>query len=666
MPFENKGSGIQYRPEIDGLRSIAIIPILMFHFGYTLFSGGFTGVDIFFVISGYLITSIISKELNQGNFTFQKFYLRRAKRILPLLFLVLLTCVPFAWLVMLPNELASFGDSLVNAARFTANIYFKHAIDYFSPSSDQIPLLHIWSLAVEEQFYLVFPFIIIKLHKRRIGMIKSFSILILLSFITSIFASHYSPSKNFYYFPTRAWEFLFGAIAVTVERKINFSFRYLDDFLCFVGLILIGYGIFILTDQATFPGINALFPVLGTFLLITFAKPKTMVASYLSSNPIKFIGKISYGLYLWHFPILVFNNFLHLRYAIFISPILLILCTLTLSVLSYFYIETPIRFNKISTKNIVVGLSSAFLLLLCLGYTLGHFTSFYKKFNAQQIQFLQKSAQTNLTPSFGDCNKNNIEKPCQLNMGSSNKQALLIGDSHAYTLFHPLAKELLKRDIDLGLTLQLNGNCPPLFTENKKYLSNDCLARNNMIFKKITTDDNIKTIIIFSRWTWYIEGTPFNNGRGGIGEKSNNFLKYEYSNIDERHTLFNNLYRNTFEVLARSGKEIIIVNTAPEPGWNVPKQILNSLYSNKDYSDLTFGFKRFQERNYNVDLILNPYKTNEQNNNFKVVDPSHLFCDEARNICHLTLNKIPLYTDDNHLSDLGASLVSSEIVKLMN
>jgi peptidoglycan/LPS O-acetylase OafA/YrhL len=660
MSFKSSISEVKYRPEIDGLRAIAIIPILMFHFGYSIFSGGFTGVDIFFVISGYLITSIISNKLTQNNFTFHDFYLRRAKRILPLLFLVLFTCVPFAWLLMLPSELSDFGQSLLHAASFTANIHFRHSANYFAANSDQIPLLHIWSLAVEEQFYLVFPFILIILNKRHSDPTKTFLIILIASLAICIWASHHAPSKNFYWLPPRAWEFMFGAIAFTLEKKLNLT-KPLNQVVSFLGLMLIFYGIFEINDQMPFPGIYALIPVMGTFLLITFAKPESIITNILSISPIRFIGKISYSLYLWHFPVLVFSNFLHLRYATTINPIFLILTTLILSILSYLYIENPFRSQKYSNNKTVIALTGAFLILMLLGYSLKHFTSFYKKYNVQQIEFLEKISQKSQVPGFDECNIRSIEKPCSINSNSNNSQAVLVGDSHAFTIFHSLGQELQKKNI--GLTLQLKGNCPPLITDDKHYLSNKCLAREKEVFQKILNDQDIETIIIFARWNWYMEGTPFNNGKGGVGEKYNDFLKNDYSTLDERHALFQVLYKSTFNQLEKSGKKVIIVNTVPEPGWNVPKQILSSLYSNKDYNDTFFDYKEFRKRNYNVDQLLEQYRFNKAN--IKIYDPSNSFCNSIQSICNLTLNKIPLYMDDNHVSDLGSSLIAEGIANLM-
>jgi len=211
---------MEYRREIDGLRAVAVLPVILFHAGVELFSGGFVGVDVFFVISGYLITSIILKEQQTGTFSLVRFYERRARRILPALFLVVIACIPFAWIWLLPEDLKSFGKSLIAVPTFTSNILFARESDYFTPLAELKPLLHTWSLAVEEQFYVFFPILLILAHKWRT---VSNGVLIAAIGIISLCLAQWGLSTNpkiaFYFLPTRAWELMIGAlIAVYVLR----------------------------------------------------------------------------------------------------------------------------------------------------------------------------------------------------------------------------------------------------------------------------------------------------------------------------------------------------------------------------------------------------------------------------------------------------------------
>jgi peptidoglycan/LPS O-acetylase OafA/YrhL len=293
-----------YRPEIDGLRALAVIPVILFHAGFSAFSGGFVGVDIFFVISGYLITGILIRELEEQNFSIITFYERRARRILPALYFVILICVPFAWAWMLPEDLKDFFQSIVAVLFFASNVLFFTENGYFDGPSEEKPLLHTWSLAVEEQYYIFFPLLLLLLW--RFGKRPVFHVLTvfaLFSLVLSELTWRTNPDANFFLAHTRAWELLAGALAAFYVSKAGVKD---SNTLSSIGLIVILASIFLYDDSIPFPSIYALLPVLGTVCLILFAHPKTMVF-YLLSRPVFVgIGLISYSAYLWHQPILVF------------------------------------------------------------------------------------------------------------------------------------------------------------------------------------------------------------------------------------------------------------------------------------------------------------------------------------------------------------------------
>lgn len=336
---------IHYREEIDGLRAVAIIPVVLFHAGFEWFSGGFIGVDVFFVISGYLITSIILKELTQNNFSIANFYERRARRILPALFFVLLACMPFAWFLLLPHELVDFGKSLAAVSTFSSNILFWQESNYFSADSELMPLLHTWSLAVEEQFYVIFPLLLMLFW--RFGykaLIVLVTIIAIASFALSEWGLRSHQEANFYLLPSRAWELMIGALTAfyLFKRKPNFGSG-LSQFLSLSGLLLILTGIFLLDKDDLFPGVYALLPTLGSTFIILFASKGTIVNQILSNKLMVLIGLISYSAYLWHQPLFAFA-----RIAIQdeIKPLLLTaLCVLPfiLAYLSWRWVEKPFR-----------------------------------------------------------------------------------------------------------------------------------------------------------------------------------------------------------------------------------------------------------------------------------------------------------------------------------
>ncbi len=295
---------MKYRTEIDGLRAIAVLPVILFHAGASLFSGGYVGVDVFFVISGYLITTIILTERAAGVFSIRKFYERRARRILPALYLVIFACLPFAWAWMVPEMLADFARSVAATALFISNAHFWETAGYFASDTDLKPLLHTWSLAVEEQFYLVFPVFLILAGTRKLGRFAwLLGILALASLLLSEWGWRNEPDANFYFTPSRFWELLAGSLCgiLLFERG-----PYSNNALATSGLGLILFAVFAFDETVPFPSVYALVPVLGSVLIILFAAPLTRVARVLSFKPFVGIGLISYSAYLWHQPLFAF------------------------------------------------------------------------------------------------------------------------------------------------------------------------------------------------------------------------------------------------------------------------------------------------------------------------------------------------------------------------
>jgi peptidoglycan/LPS O-acetylase OafA/YrhL len=296
---------IQYRREIDGLRAVAVLPVILFHGGFHPFTGGYVGVDVFFVISGYLITSILIRELQQGTFSILHFYERRARRILPALFVVMLACLPFAYAWMVPSQFISFAQSLVSVVLFVSNIFFWYQGEaYFAAEAELQPLLHTWSLAVEEQYYLLFPvFLLLVWRFGRQPVFWSVVAIAAISLVMAEWGSRNAPSASFYLAPSRAWELLAGSICafLAVGRPQRSS-----NMLSAIGLALIVYAILWFDADTPFPGLYALVPVIGTALIILFAARETWVARLLSTRAFVGIGLISYSAYLWHQPLFAF------------------------------------------------------------------------------------------------------------------------------------------------------------------------------------------------------------------------------------------------------------------------------------------------------------------------------------------------------------------------
>lgn len=358
---------MKYRKEIDGLRAVAVIPVLLFHAGFELFSGGFVGVDVFFVISGYLITTLIWNEMQEERFSLVNFYERRARRILPALFFVIIVCLPFAFWLMFPYQLVDFSKSIISVNLFISNVFFWSQGGYFGGPNETFPLLHTWSLAVEEQYYMFFPLVLMfvwkKLsHRLIIGLIV-FTTIVSLGFAEV--GSHLHPTSNFYLIPSRAWELLAGSLVAIYLVKHEQPSGSMNQIGSLAGLLLILAAIFVFDDSTPFPGLWALIPVMGTVLIVLYCRPKTWVYMVLSQPAVVAVGLTSYSIYLWHQPILAFARIQYDE----LSNIVLIILLLASCVMGWFswrFVERPFRNRQKLTRKHIFGFSLVMSLSLSL------------------------------------------------------------------------------------------------------------------------------------------------------------------------------------------------------------------------------------------------------------------------------------------------------------
>ena len=365
---------MMHRREIDGLRALAVLPVILFHAGFSTFAGGFVGVDVFFVISGYLIAGIIRSELDAGKFSLAAFYERRARRLLPALFFLLAVCIPVAWFSLLPSEMESFAKSLASVTLFSSNILFWRQSGYFDTAAELKPLLHTWSLAVEEQYYCFFPVAMLLLWRR--GQ-RWLNIGLLVGLFTSLavaeWGARYNASAAFFLLPTRGWEMLLGAVAATWSQggqRQRWS-RQVREVGGWAGIALIGLSIFAFGRTTPFPGLYALVPTLGCALIILCASQETSAGAFLGHRWLVSIGLVSYSAYLWHQPIFAFARLRGLSHSNLVPFALLSLAALAIGYLSWRFIEAPFRNrDAFSPKTIAIsaGIGSAlFFSLGCYG-----------------------------------------------------------------------------------------------------------------------------------------------------------------------------------------------------------------------------------------------------------------------------------------------------------
>lgn len=366
---------LQYRPEIDGLRAVAVLPVVFYHVGLG-FSGGFVGVDVFFVISGFLITSIILRGLEAGTFTFGNFWERRARRIFPALAVVTAVTLIAGWFLLLPVQYADLGKSAAFMVMLAANIYFYLGTGYFAGESAEKPLLHTWSLAVEEQFYLFLPLLMVMLFRFRAmrtrnALLTIFLVIFSVSLAISVHWVIRHPAAAFYLLPTRTWELLCGSLIAIAPWRIPVKRHKLRGNLCWLGLLAIVASSLLYTDRTPFPGFAALIPCIGTALfLVASERGKSEVGvdtgvsspfssvSILSTRPMVFIGCISYSLYLWHWPLVAFANYWSFEPMPVVVRLTIVALSIGLATLSWKYVENPFRTKQlIKSRRGVWGLT---------------------------------------------------------------------------------------------------------------------------------------------------------------------------------------------------------------------------------------------------------------------------------------------------------------------
>ncbi len=359
----NKSGTTKYRREIDGLRAFAVIPVILFHAGFQSFSGGFVGVDVFFVISGYLITTIILAQKDAGTFSLLEFYERRARRILPALFFVMAVSIPFAWLWLLPQYMKEFSESLVAVSTFASNVLFWKKGNYFDTAVELKPLIHTWSLAVEEQYYLLFPIFIIITWRYGKRLIVGLLVLIaVLSLGAADWGAYNHPISTFFLLPTRGWEIAVGALVAIYyagRLKSNTSL-YVRQSASILGFALIAFSIFAFDKNTPFPSLYALAPTAGAALVIVFATPQTYVGRALGTKFAVGIGLISYSAYLWHQPIFAFA-----RHRSLVEPSQFFLgglagAAIVFAYLSWRFVEMPFRNKDRFSRSKVFGLAAIF------------------------------------------------------------------------------------------------------------------------------------------------------------------------------------------------------------------------------------------------------------------------------------------------------------------
>lgn len=648
---------MHYRAEIDGLRALAVIPVILFHAGFSLFGGGFVGVDVFFVISGYLITSILLKELNNNSYSLVNFYQRRARRILPALFFVALACIPFAWFWLPPKDMLDFAQSLAAVSIFSSNLYFLSESNYFDIEVELKPLLHTWSLAVEEQYYVFFPLLLALIWRvRKQAMTPTLLILAGLSLYFAQWTAYNYPKAGFYLLPTRGWELLIGSLVAISAFKGSMP-RWikpqLNGLLSLCGLAFIVIAVFIFDKHTPFPSVYALLPTIGTALIILFATKGTLTNKLLTNGLLVKLGLISYSAYLVHQPLFAFAR--HRSLGEPKLSLMLGLGAISFAAAYYIwkYIEQPFRRSSSAAsgkKHCLLGLT---ILIGFFAFGMGTiitdgFTGRYKQHELAQYK---AAAQHNF--QWKGCNY----PACSTT--DLTAKIVLTGDSHAASIAPSLSAAF-----STPLTSfewRTHPGCPPLigfYVSNTH--SNQCSRQNLEFINLLTKSDKVEWIIVSAQWALYASGKGFNNSLGG---HETGALNYYYQDINNktrgswlREQAVINGYIDYISKLLNTGKKVLVVDQIPVAGWHVPNRYLK-LANLGQLNNENFRYPLTAYQNHTA--ALSKFRALTHANLFWA-EPTKLLCKDGVWCETSQLPKL-LYSDTNHLNRAGAELLTPSI-----
>jgi len=650
-------NNIKYRAEIDGLRAIAVLPVILFHAGFEWFSGGFIGVDVFFVISGYLITTIIISSLEEDNFSILNFYERRARRILPALFFVMAVSIPFAWLWLTPSDLKIFGSSYLATSTFWSNILFWNESGYFDTRADLKPFLHTWSLAVEEQYYILFPiFLLLTWH---FGM-RLILVTLILIFCVSLGLAHWGsfnkPSATFFLLPTRVWELLIGVfIAFYLRHKTFLKSHVLNQALSLIGLIMVTYSIFVFDEHTPFPSFYALIPTLGTGLLIISAVPKTFVHHLLSLKFIVAIGLISYSAYLWHQPLLAFAR--HRLMGEVSDYLLIIICfaSIAMAWFSWRFIEKPFRDKEKFNQKTIFTLSLSLIVIFSF---LGSITylkdGFYERFSPAVLAIDQMQANGTKARNY-NCHLDEHSSKltgCSFGRNGVIPKFALIGDSHAGAIHKSLANSMDR--LGDSFILYAKNGCPPSLGLEVS-VGKNCTQFMRNVIEDIHQKD-IKTVILFSRFSWYLDTKGFKNSYG-ISERKDLYHFVEGNNepISKQVNAKIETMKSFVDILNHDIR-IIFIEPIPEMGWEIPKQKISSLI----YETPMRGIERTDFDRTTLDRFDSIKQYFNYENNIIFVKTDDIFCDDTN--CFGEDSQNLLYYDSNHPSEHASELIVKRVI----
>lgn len=636
-------TALAYRRDIDGLRALAIVPVVLFHFGFPGFSGGFVGVDVFFVISGFLITSIIWRERQAGTFGFVDFWTRRARRILPSLFVMLAAVLVAGWFLLTPDDYQELGRSLRYQAFFGSNFFFMRGHGYFAPAEAVQPLLHTWSLAVEEQFYLLFPLLLVLLSSRLRRWRRVLAILALASFVLCQWALQRHAQAAFYMLPMRAWELLLGALLAVAPAATRRWPQALHEGVAALGLGAIGLAVLTYDAHTPFPGAAAALPTLGAAASIWANTGRsTLAGRLLGTRVLVGIGLISYAWYLWHWPLIVFANYWSFERLGFIQRGGLLLASLALGYASWRWVEGPMRRRQwlAGQRPLLLAALLGMVLFTLAGQALRSAQGVPSRLSAQALQY---AAAGSWNAGQMDClyDRHALDAASLCRFGPERApQVLVWGDSHAAALT-PAVRERA-RQADVAMALAGHSACPPIDGPQRERVC----ERFNAEAWRLATEASISDVVLVAHWSLYTRGEESGNTGLMIHAPGSALADPAYA---ERHLATG--LRDTVAKLRAAGKRVWLTKETPEQAVDIADRLTR--LSMQGASGAGFGrplSDRDRRQAFNDRLFAELSAGDDQ---VRVLDPTPLFCADGIT-CIAEEGGAALYRDTNHLSDQGA------------
>lgn len=660
-----------YRTEIDGLRAIAVLAVILFHSHFNFISGGYAGVDVFFVISGYLIGGQILKELEMGSFSYWSFYSRRARRILPALFTVILSTAAVGYFVLLPNDYRYFYGAAFTSLLSLSNFWFMEQIDYFNPQAALDPLVHTWSLGVEEQFYLFVP---LMLSAAWLWFRRFLTLFIALVTIASVMLvlilTETNPMFSFYMLPTRAWELLTGIlVAIGIGKPWWTACQGRHAQLALVGLFMLLGGLVFTPPAVAWPGHWTFLPVSGTALILLFGQASSTTRQFLSLPPMRFVGIISYSAYLWHQPILSFLAYSERAPISLAEKATVILLVFALAALSWRFVEQPFR-RGFAARRLGKGLltgSALVIVALSLG---GHFTKGYPFRAPPNInEFLINAQMTGpynkpCLLSRADVAEMDLNKSCILGADVPPTVALW-GDSHSAAIFDSMGEVMAAKGRSLQAFMLASCLPVPQLINHGQTRADQCPAFNASVLEHILAHNSIEYVILFATWDNYILNGSFPNMLGySAADGFYSYPEHASENMPEQDRLAG-LQKATSQLirtLTEAGKTVVFVQSLPRPNVDVPRNFARIAWAGGDIPknsgyDIRHFMKQSEEGRRLIAAV--ERETDGDKDALVIVDPSKTLCDDEQ--CYVIKDGSVLFLDGNHPSLDGASLLAPQI-----